>query len=60
MIWQTVLGFISRMVPHIQVHVVSAPAQIVGGLALLSVSIMILFATWETGMQKALSALPGL
>jgi flagellar biosynthetic protein FliR len=60
LIWQTVLGFISRMVPHIQVHVVSAPAQIVGGLALLSVSIMLLFATWEAGMQRALSALPGL
>jgi flagellar biosynthesis protein FliR len=60
MVWQAALGFISRLVPNIQVHVVSAPAQILGGLALLSVAIALIFANWSAGMQQAFSALPGL
>jgi len=59
LVWQAALGFISRLVPNIQVHVISAPAQILGGLALLSVAVGIIFANWLTGMQQAFSALPG-
>jgi flagellar biosynthetic protein FliR len=60
MVWQAALGFISRLVPNIQVHVISAPAQILGGLMLLSVAIVIIFANWSAEMQQALSSLPGL
>jgi flagellar biosynthesis protein FliR len=60
MVWQAALGFISRLVPNIQVHVISAPAQILGGLALLSVAIVIILANWSVEMQQAFSSLPGL
>jgi flagellar biosynthetic protein FliR len=59
LVWQAALGFLSRLVPNIQVHVISAPAQILGGLALLSVAIAVIFANWSAGMQQAFSALPG-
>lgn len=60
LVWQVALGFVSRLVPSIQVHVVSAPAQILGGLALLAAAILIMFGTWSAGVQRALSSLPGL
>jgi flagellar biosynthetic protein FliR len=60
MVWQAALGFVSRLVPNIQVHVISAPAQILGGLALLSVAIGIIFTNWSANMQQAFSSLPGL
>ena len=60
MAWQAALGFISRLVPNIHVHVVSAPAQIMGGLLLLSAAIAFSFADWVAGMQQTLSTLPGL
>jgi flagellar biosynthetic protein FliR len=59
-VWNVALGFISRLIPAIQVHVVSAPAQIMGGLALLAAGTFILFADWSATMQTALAALPGL
>lgn len=58
-VWQATMGFVSRLVPNIHVHVVSAPAQILGGLALLGAAISIVFSTWSAGMLKALSSLPG-
>ena len=35
-VWQAALAFVSRLVPNIQVHLVSQPAQILGGLMLLA------------------------
>jgi flagellar biosynthetic protein FliR len=60
LVWQVALGFVSRLVPNIQVHVISAPAQILGGLALLATTIAIIWETWSAGMQQAFSTLPGL
>lgn len=60
MVWQATMGFISRLVPNIQVHVVSAPAQILGGLALLAAACSIMFNSWSAGTLKAFSSLPGL
>jgi flagellar biosynthetic protein FliR len=59
-VWQAALAFVSRLVPNIQVHLVSQPAQILGGLLLLSAVIAIMFETWSAGMLQAFSALPGL
>jgi flagellar biosynthetic protein FliR len=59
-VWQAALGFVSRLVPNIHVHVISAPAQILSGLALLSVAIAVLFATWSAEMRQAFLSLPGL
>jgi flagellar biosynthesis protein FliR len=59
-VWQAAMGFISRLVPNIQVHLVSAPAQILAGLVLLSAAMMIMFTTWSAGTMRAFSFLPGL
>jgi flagellar biosynthetic protein FliR len=60
LVWQAVLGFVSRLIPNIQVHVVSAPAQILGGLALLAAAVSLMLDTWSAGMRQAFSILPGL
>jgi flagellar biosynthetic protein FliR len=60
MVWQVALGFISRLVPSIQVHVVSAPAQIAGGLALLMGLAAAMLSSWTAGTTRSFSLLPGL
>ncbi len=60
LVWQAGMGFVSRLIPNIQIHVVSAPAQILGGLALLSAAVSLLLETWSVGMHQAFSTLPGL
>ena len=60
LVWQAALGFVSRLVPAIQVHLVSAPAQIVGGLALLIGAISLMMSRWSAAMTQSLAALPGL
>jgi flagellar biosynthetic protein FliR len=60
MVWQVALGFITRLVPSIQVHVVSAPAQIAGGLTLLVGVAAAMMSSWSAGMTTSFSMLPGL
>jgi flagellar biosynthetic protein FliR len=60
MVWHAALGFLSRLVPHIHVHQVSAPAQILGGMAMLAAGLATIFAIWSRVMAEQLSGLPGL
>ena len=57
---QAGLGLLAKLVPQLQVFSVSAPGQILGGLALLGALAVPLFATWATAMSAAWSGLPGL
>ncbi len=59
-VWQAAMAFVSRLVPNIQVQLVSAPAQILAGLALFAAAVGMMFSTWSAGMLKAFSSLPGL
>jgi flagellar biosynthetic protein FliR len=59
-IWYAALGFVSRMIPNIQVYFVAAPAQIASGLVLLIAGISVMFTSWSTGILNAFSSLPGL
>lgn len=59
-VWQAALAFVSRLVPNIQVHLVSQPAQILGGLVLLAAAVAMMLNTWSAGMLQAFSDLPGL
>jgi len=58
--WQAMMGFVSRLVPNIHTHVVSAPAQILGGLALLGAGVTVMVGSWSAALSRALSSLPGL
>ncbi len=60
LVWQAAMGFVSRLVPNIQVAVVSAPAQILGGLALTAGAAGLMFEAWSDSVRHGLSSLPGL
>ncbi len=57
-IWQSGLGLLSRMVPQIQVYFAAMPAQLLGGLLLLSLLGGSIISAWSSTAQDALSALP--
>ncbi len=58
-VWHVALALLSRMVPHLQVFYLSAPAQLLGGLALLALLGAGLLAAWQERAQAGLAALPG-
>jgi flagellar biosynthetic protein FliR len=58
--WQASIGLLSRLVPNIQVQIVSAPAQILGGMALFAAAITTIFSSWGTDLIQQFSRLPGL
>ena len=58
LVWHAALGFVSRLVPTIQVHLVSAPAQIIGGLALLAAAMPVMASNWSAAMMRSLALLP--
>jgi flagellar biosynthetic protein FliR len=57
---QAGLGLLARLVPQLQVFSVSAPGQILGGVALLGALASPLLSTWAAAVTAAWSALPGL
>ena len=60
LVWQATMGLVSRVVPQIHIHVVAAPAQILGGVAMLSVVLAYTLSTWSSEASAVLSRLPGL
>jgi len=58
LLWQTGLGLLSRLVPHIQVYFAAMPAQLLGGLLLLALLGGSIVAAWSSATQDAFSALP--
>lgn len=60
LVWQAAMGFVSRLVPGIQVNAVSAPAQILGGLALTAAAAALMIDAWSDSVRHSLSLLPGL
>lgn len=59
-VWNVTLALVSRLVPHIQVFFLAAPAQLLGGLLLLGLLAGALLEAWRERMAAALAALPGL
>ena len=60
LLWYGSLGLISRLVPKIQTFIVSAPGQILGGLALLAMLVGAMLRGWGDAIGAGWSALPGL
>jgi flagellar biosynthetic protein FliR len=58
LLWQSGLGLLSRLVPHIQVYFAAMPAQILGGLLLLALLGGGIVTAWFGATQEAFSALP--
>lgn len=53
------IGLIARLVPRTQIFAVTAPAQIVGGLAMLALLMTMLLQFWGERMDQLWSGLPG-
>jgi flagellar biosynthetic protein FliR len=58
LVWQSGLGLLSRLVPHIQLYFAAMPAQLLGGLLLLALLGGGIVAAWSSAAQDAFSALP--
>jgi flagellar biosynthesis protein FliR len=55
------LALVARVAPQVQVFVLAAPAQILGGLLLLALLLPVLLEVWSEAMREGLlSGLPGL
>jgi len=59
-VWTVAAGLLARLVPRLQVYFVTMPAQILGGLLLLAVTIAGLLSAWQSAARDMLSSLPGL
>ena len=59
-VWNIALALVSRLVPQLQVFFLAAPAQLLGGLALLGLLAAALLQVWQDAAGAALGALPGL
>ena len=59
-VWQLSLGLLSRMVPQIQVYIVSLPGQVLGGLLLLALLGAPIVNAWLGAMRDGYAVLPGL
>ncbi len=57
-LWQSGLGLLSRLVPHIQVYFAAMPAQLLGGMLLLALLGGAIVGAWSSTAQDAFSALP--
>jgi flagellar biosynthetic protein FliR len=58
LLWQSGLGLLSRLVPHIQVYFAAMPAQLLGGLLLLALMGGVIINAWSATASDAFSALP--
>ena len=58
-VWQLSLGLLSRMVPQIQVYIVSLPGQVLGGLLLLGLLGAPILHAWLGAMRDLYAVLPG-
>ena len=59
-VWQVALGLLARLVPRLQVYFVAQPAQILGGLLLLTALCVGMLDSWSEAARAAFAFLPGL
>ncbi|MCQ8241681.1 flagellar biosynthetic protein FliR [Rhizosaccharibacter radicis] len=57
--WQTLSGFLARLVPSLQLFQVAMPGQLLGGLLIFGLLLRQMLQTWLDALAPALSSLPG-
>jgi flagellar biosynthesis protein FliR len=57
--WQVAMGLVSRIISRMQIYFVSAPGQIVLGLALLTATAGAMILAWSDAAKAYLDVLPG-
>jgi flagellar biosynthetic protein FliR len=58
LIWQAGLGFMSRLVPQLQIYFAALPGQVLGGLLLLGLLAAPLARVWLQAAESAYGRLP--
>ena len=59
-VWQVALAALVRLAPQVPVFFLAAPAQLLGGLALLAALAVTVLGVWGESVAAGLAALPGL
>jgi flagellar biosynthetic protein FliR len=59
-LWHVAIGLASRLVPRLQIYIISLPGQILGGFLLLGLVGSALLSTWSEAALQATLRLPGL
>ncbi|GBR70337.1 flagellar biosynthetic protein FliR [Gluconobacter kanchanaburiensis] len=59
-VWQGMLGIMTRLLPTLQIYNAASPLQLLGGIALLGATLSTMITIWEGQTFDVLRALPGL
>ncbi|KXV32424.1 flagellar biosynthesis protein FliR [Gluconobacter thailandicus] len=60
LVWEMMLGIMTRLLPTLQIYNAANPLQMLGGIALLGLTLQALLAVWQGQAFDVLRALPGL
>ncbi|WP_081107357.1 flagellar biosynthetic protein FliR [Gluconobacter potus] len=60
LVWQGMLGIMTRLLPTLQIYNAASPLQLLGGIALLGLTLSTMIAVWQGQAFDVLRALPGL
>ncbi|EHH68937.1 flagellar biosynthetic protein FliR [Gluconobacter morbifer] len=60
LVWQLMLGIMTRLLPTLQIYNAATPLQMLGGIALLGFTIRVLIAVWQEQASDVFQTLPGL
>ena len=60
LIWEMMLGIMTRLLPTLQIYNAANPLQMLGGIALLGLTLQAMLAVWQGQAFDVLRALPGL
>ncbi|MFT8479232.1 flagellar biosynthetic protein FliR [Gluconobacter oxydans] len=60
LVWQGMLGIMTRLLPTLQIYNAASPLQLLGGIALLGLTLSTMITIWQGQAFDILRALPGL
>nr|WP_256445014.1 flagellar biosynthetic protein FliR [Gluconobacter sp. P1C6_b] len=60
LVWQGMLGIMTRLLPTLQIYNAASPLQLLGGIALLGLTLSTMVTIWQGQAFDVLRALPGL
>ncbi|MBS0995290.1 flagellar biosynthetic protein FliR [Gluconobacter cerinus] len=60
LVWEMMLGIMTRLLPNLQIYNAANPLQMLGGIALLGLTLQAMLTVWQGQAFDVLRALPGL
>lgn len=59
-VWHAAMSLVARLAPRVQTYFLGIPAQILGGLLVLSFSISAIIVVWQAAVTESFSLLPAI